>query len=180
MCRDRCLRVWEQIAPELFGDKDKYTLFAKKVWPVLAQCREQLGECYQADNGRPGVEPVMLLGVLIFQFLERVPDRQALELVKFHLGWKLALNLKLSEGGFHPTTLVYFRSQKRSKNMLPGWCAILTIPMPNGQPNAKAKEKKSWTAFVVEARVNRRSHWLTRIANRSKAKPGLVNAPTQA
>jgi hypothetical protein len=33
-------------------------------------------ECYEVDNGRPGVEPVVLLGVLIFQFLERVPDRQ--------------------------------------------------------------------------------------------------------
>jgi Transposase domain (DUF772) len=99
------------IAPELFGDHDKYKLFAKKVWPVLAQSREQLAECYQADNGRPGVEPVVLLGVLIFQFLERVPDRQAVELVKYHLGWKLALNLKLSEGGFHPTTLVYFRQR---------------------------------------------------------------------
>jgi hypothetical protein len=31
--------------------------------------------------------------------------------VKYHLGWKLALNLKLSEGGFHPTTLVYFRQR---------------------------------------------------------------------
>ncbi len=99
------------IAPDLFADNDKYKLFAKKVWPVLAQCREQLAECYQADNGRPGVEPVVLLGVLIFQFLERVPDRQAVELVKYHLGWKLALNLKLSEGGFHPTTLVYFRQR---------------------------------------------------------------------
>jgi Transposase domain (DUF772) len=36
---------------------------------------------------------------------------QAVELVKYHLGWKLALNLKLSEGGFHPTTLVYFRQR---------------------------------------------------------------------
>jgi len=99
------------IAPELFADNDKYKLFAKKVWPVLAQSREQLAECYQADNGRPGVEPVVLLGVLILQFLERVPDRQAVELVKYHLGWKLALNLKLSEGGFHPTTLVYFRQR---------------------------------------------------------------------
>src|SRR6202022_2047144 len=99
------------IAPELFADNDKYKLSAKKVWPVLAQCREQLAECYQADNGRPGVEPVVLLGVLIFQFLERVPDRQAVELVKYHLGWKLALNLKLSEGGFHPTTLVHFRQR---------------------------------------------------------------------
>jgi transposase len=99
------------IAPELFSDNDKYKRFAQKVWPVLAQSREQLLECYQADNGRPGVEPVMLLGVMIFQFLERVPDRQAVELVKYHLGWKLALNLKLSEGGFHPTTLVYFRQR---------------------------------------------------------------------
>ena len=99
------------IAPELFSDNDKYKRFAQKVWPVLAQSREQLVECYQADNGRPGVEPVVLLGVLIFQFLERVPDRQAVELVKYHLGWKLALNLKLSEGGFHPTTLVYFRQR---------------------------------------------------------------------
>jgi transposase len=99
------------IAPELFSDNDKYKRFAQKVWPVLAQSREQLMECYQADNGRPGLEPVVLLGVMIFQFLERVPDRQAVELVKYHLGWKLALNLKLSEGGFHPTTLVYFRQR---------------------------------------------------------------------
>jgi transposase len=99
------------IAPELFADNDRYKLFAKKVWPVLAGCREALLECYDSENGRPGVEPVVLLGVLIFQFLERVPDRQAVELVKYHLGWKLALNLKLSEGGFHPTTLVYFRQR---------------------------------------------------------------------
>jgi hypothetical protein len=56
------------IAPTLFGDQDKYQLFAKKVWPVLARCREQWAECYTRDNGRPGVEPVVLLGVLIFQF----------------------------------------------------------------------------------------------------------------
>src|SRR5258708_2784109 len=97
------------IAPDLFSEGDKYKLFAKKIWPVLAVCREQLMECYEVDNGRPGVEPVVLLGVLIFQFLERVPDRQAVELVKYHLGWKLALNL--SESGFHPTTLVYFRQR---------------------------------------------------------------------
>jgi transposase len=99
------------IAPQLFGDQDRYQLFAKKIWPVLAHCRKQLAECYTGDNGRPGIEPVVLLGVLIFQFLERVPDRQAVEMVKYHLGWKLALNLKLGDPGFHPTTLVYFRQR---------------------------------------------------------------------
>src|SRR5690348_10279603 len=99
------------IAPQLFSDQDRYQLFAKKVWPVLARCREQLAECYAGDNGRPGIEPVMLLGVLILQFLERVPDRQAVEMVKYHLGWKLALHLSLTDLGFHPTTLVYFRQR---------------------------------------------------------------------
>src|ERR1700746_3528519 len=99
------------LAGNLFSDQDRYKLFATKIWPLLAKSREELAACYVLDNGRPGVEPVILLGVLIFQFLERVPDRQAAELVKYHLGWKLALNLKLSEGGFHPTTLVYFRQR---------------------------------------------------------------------
>jgi transposase len=99
------------IAPARFGDQDKYQLFAKKVWPVLARCREQLAEGYTTDNGRPGVEPVVWLGVLIFQCLERVPDRQAAERIKYRLGWKLALNLKLGDPGFHPTTLVYFRQR---------------------------------------------------------------------
>ena len=30
------------IAPDLFGEKDKYKLFATKVWPLLAGCREEL------------------------------------------------------------------------------------------------------------------------------------------
>src|SRR5260221_11785905 len=99
------------LAGNLFSDQDRYKLFATKIWPLLAKSREELAACYVLENGRPGVEPGVLLGVLIFQFLERVPDRQAVELVKYHLGWKLALNLKLSEGGFHATTLVYFRQR---------------------------------------------------------------------
>src|SRR5256885_13751713 len=72
--------------------------------------------CYCPDNGRPGVEPVLLMGVLVLQFLERLPDRQALEMVKYHLGWKLALNLELEEKGFHPTVLVYFRQRLLEHN----------------------------------------------------------------
>ena len=101
----------ESIAADLFEDSDKYKLFATKIWPLLARSRQELAECYTEDNGRPGIEPVVLLGVLIFQFLERVPDRQASELVKYHLGWKLALNLKVSYQGFHPTMLTKFRER---------------------------------------------------------------------
>jgi Transposase DDE domain/Transposase domain (DUF772) len=99
------------LAGNLFSDRDRYKLFATKIWPLLAKSREELAACYVLDNGRPGVEPVILLGVLIFQFLERVPDRQAAELVKYHLGWKLALNLDLNFKGIHHTTLSYFRER---------------------------------------------------------------------
>lgn len=99
------------LAAGLFEESDRYRLFAEKVWPALARTREQLAQCYCANNGRAGVEPVLLLGVLVFQFLERVPDRAAVDMVKYHLGWKLALNVELQTKGFHPTTLVGFRQR---------------------------------------------------------------------
>src|ERR1700750_109193 len=99
------------IAPQLFGSDDRYKLFAFEIWPLLSGVREGVARCYDQGHGRPGVEPVVLLGVSIFQFLERVPDRQAVEMVKYHLGWKLALNLSLNDRGFHSTTLVNFRQR---------------------------------------------------------------------
>ena len=38
---------------------------------------------YCADNGRVACEPVLLLGVSILQYLEGVPDRQAVEMVRY-------------------------------------------------------------------------------------------------
>jgi hypothetical protein len=99
------------LAGDLFSRSDRYRLFAEKIFPLLLKARAELQKCYCADNGRPGVEPTLLLGVLLFQFLERVPDRQAVDLVKYHLGWKLALNLELARGAFHATSLVHFRQR---------------------------------------------------------------------
>ena len=97
----------------LLGDQfphdDRFRLFASHVRPVLVQARPALEAAYCRDNGRPGVEPVLLLGVSLLQFMERVPDRQAVEMLKYHLGWKLALGLELEVKAFDPTTLVYFR-----------------------------------------------------------------------
>src|SRR5258708_8457086 len=84
------------LAGNLFSDQDRYKLFATKIWPLLAQRREELAACYVLDNGPPGVEPAILLGVLIFQFLERGPDRQAPALVKYHVARQLALDFELN------------------------------------------------------------------------------------
>jgi hypothetical protein len=68
---------------EVFSERDRYRLFASQIYPLLVEARAQLEACYCLSNGRPAVEPVLLLGVSVLQFLERVPDRQAVELVKY-------------------------------------------------------------------------------------------------
>ena len=81
----------QALSSEVFSETDRYRLFARKIYPLLVEARPQLESCYCLNNGRPGVEPVLLLGVSVLQFLERVPDRQAAEMVKYHLGWKYVL-----------------------------------------------------------------------------------------
>jgi len=49
------------ISPGLFAENDRYRLFAQKIWPVLARSRPELEKCYCMENGRAGVEPVLLL-----------------------------------------------------------------------------------------------------------------------
>lgn len=96
---------------DVFGQSDRYRLFAQKIYPLLVKARPKLEACYCLSNGRPGVEPVLLLGVSVLQFLERVPDRQAAELMKYHLGWKHALAQELDGEVFDPTVLVRFRER---------------------------------------------------------------------
>lgn len=99
------------IAPKLFTSSDQCALFAKRVLPTVNVWRERLSEAYNWKNGRPEIEPAVLFGVLMFQFLERVPDRRAVEMVKYHLGRIFRWDMQLSEDGFHPMTLTDFRSR---------------------------------------------------------------------
>jgi len=97
------------LSGQLFAADDRYRLFAENIYPQLVAIRDPLAACYCPDNGRPAVEPVLLTGVTLLQFLENAPDRQALELLRYHAGWAFALNRPLGEGGFHPSVLVHFR-----------------------------------------------------------------------
>ena len=99
------------LAQDLFKSKDPYEIFRGEVYPALQAMREDLCQLYCQDNGRPGLEPVLMAGVTLLQFMEKVPDRKAVELVRLHLGWKHALHLKIDDPGFHPTSLVTFRDR---------------------------------------------------------------------
>jgi len=99
------------LADNLFPATNRFRLFAEKIWPLLAQARPALESMYCADNGRPAAEPVVLAGVCLLQFLERVPDRAAMELLTMHLGWKRALQRDLDAGAYDPSLLTYFRER---------------------------------------------------------------------
>ena len=99
------------VCGELFGVADRYRLFREKIFPQLLALRGQLEALYCENNGRPAIDLVLLWGVTLLQFREKVSDRRAAEQVAYHLGWKYALDLELPYEGFHPTVLVYFRDR---------------------------------------------------------------------
>jgi transposase len=47
----------------------------------------------------------------LLQFVEKAPDREAVERLRYHLGWKYALNHEVNEAVFDPTVLVRFRTK---------------------------------------------------------------------
>lgn len=95
----------------LFEPKDRFRLFREKVMPALRREQATLDKMYCSDNGRPAIDPVILAGATLLQYMEKKPDRQAAECVKLHLGWKLGLELEVDDEGFHPTTLTNFRER---------------------------------------------------------------------
>ncbi len=99
------------LAQDLFDANDRYEIFRREMLPALQDIRGLSCELYCQDNGRPGIEPVLMAGITLLQFMENVPDRKALENVRLHLGWKHALDLKIDYRGFHPTSLVTFRQR---------------------------------------------------------------------
>ena len=81
------------------------------MYPAIRKAQKALDRLYCATNGRTAIDPVLMAGATLLQFMERVPDRKAASEVRLNLGWKYALNLPIDYGGFHSTSLHYFRER---------------------------------------------------------------------
>jgi transposase len=90
---------------------DFFMFFAQTVYPRLTQYRRALTPLYDPHNGRPALEPIRLLGVLMLQFVERLPDRQAAEAMQYDTRWRLALHMQAGEGACDPSLLSVFRDR---------------------------------------------------------------------
>jgi len=139
----------DYLAGNLFGPANRYRLFREKLWPKLLELAPKLEALYCAENGRPPIDPVLLCGVTLLQFMEKVADRRASEQVVYHLGWKYALDLELDYTGFHSTVLVYFRDrleEHQAERMI--FDGIVNLLVELGLVKKKGKQRLDSTHIV--------------------------------
>ena len=95
------------VEPRLAED-NLYRLVGQAIEQMLDET--VLAERYD-EEGRPAINPMVLMLVTVFQFLEKLPDRMAAEMAVMRLDWKYALRQTLAWSGFHFTDLGNFRKR---------------------------------------------------------------------
>jgi hypothetical protein len=61
--------------------------------------------------GRPSLPATRMAAVLALQVLHDYSDRETAEAVRFDVRWKAAIGVPLADGGFDPSSLVYWRNR---------------------------------------------------------------------
>jgi hypothetical protein len=100
---------------------------------------------------------VLMLGVSILQDLDGVPDRQAVEMLRYHAGWNFALNRQLGDEVFHATSLVNFRQRLlKHEQSAVGFAAVLEALIEAGLVSRQSRQRLDSTQmFARVARMSR-------------------------
>lgn len=101
-----------QLVERLVSEDSVYRLLGQKADEILSDA--DFVEMYD-EEGRPAINPVLLSLVVVFQFLEKLPDRQAADMAVMRLDWKYALRQQLDWQGFHYSDLCNFRKRLGAK-----------------------------------------------------------------
>lgn len=94
-----------------------HAAFPKPSLPM--RLSDQLGLIYSnpqfaslfSHTGQPALDPARLALILVLQFVEALPDRQAADAVRARIDWKYALALDLDDPGFDASVLCEFRER---------------------------------------------------------------------
>jgi hypothetical protein len=70
---------------------------------------EMFADLFPTGRGRPSVPADVMAAVITLQALHGLSDAETVDAVTFDLRWKAACGLPVTAGGFHPTTLTYWR-----------------------------------------------------------------------
>src|SRR6266545_1192808 len=97
-----------RIGKLLLREKDPYRLMGDQLFEKWKE--DEFADLYSSE-GKPGYSPVILAFVSVFQFMERLADRQAAQALRMRLDWKYALHLPLEDAGFDFSVLSEFRDR---------------------------------------------------------------------
>ena len=97
-----------RIGKKLLEENDPYRLIGEQIFEKWEE--GEFADLYSSE-GKPGYSPVILAFVSIFQFMERLADRQAAQALRMRLDWKYALHLPLEDAGFDFSVLSEFRDR---------------------------------------------------------------------
>lgn len=92
-----------------------HLLKAGSVFGFLAGHRRELfpdemfGDLFPSGRGRPSVPADVMAAVITLQALYGLSDSETIDAVTFDLRWKTACGMAVTDAGFHPTTLTYWR-----------------------------------------------------------------------
>jgi IS5 family transposase len=86
----------------------------------LAEHRRRLfpeamfADLFPSGRGRPSIPGEVIATVMVLQSLRGMSDREALRELRTNIAWKVAAGLSLTDEGFDPTVLVYWRNRLRA------------------------------------------------------------------
>lgn len=75
------------------------------------RCRDLMAAAYCSDQGRPAVEPVLLLKLEFLEYHYNLSDRQVIEQAHYNMAFRWFLGLSLHSPLPHHTLLTYFRQR---------------------------------------------------------------------
>jgi transposase len=75
------------------------------------RCRDLMATTYCANEGRPALEPVLLLKLEFLQYQYNLSDRQVVEQAQYNMAFRWFLDLSLHSALPHHTSLTYFRER---------------------------------------------------------------------
>ena len=79
------------------------------------RCRDILAAAYCSDQGRPAVEPLLLLKLEFLEYHYNLFDRQVMEQSRYNMAFRWFLDLSLESPLPHHTLLTYFRERLGSQ-----------------------------------------------------------------
>jgi len=108
-------------------------------------------------EGRPGIHPLILMIVIILQFVDKMPDRQAAEAVRMRIDYKYALRQELTWPGFHYSDLCNFRKRLMAHGQeFAVFEQLLKYLVEKGYVKRKGKQRTDATHLLADvARLSR-------------------------